>query len=62
MYTRTTLYHQGTKDGTKDTKESGFSEPQSLEVLLFFVPLCLCGRFEKRSAVDSRYAKRKVPE
>jgi len=35
---RTVLYHQGTKDSTKGTKESGFSEPQS-QVLLFFVPL-----------------------
>jgi len=28
--TRTVLYHEVTKDSTKDTKESGFSEPQNL--------------------------------
>jgi len=29
LYTRTVLYHEVTKDGTKDTKGSGFSEPQA---------------------------------
>jgi len=33
--TRTVLDHRG----TKDTKGSGYFEPQSLEILLFFVPL-----------------------
>jgi len=55
------LCHQGTKDSTKDTKGFGFSEPQNLWPLFFFVPLCPCGRFEIRSPVDSRYAKHSRP-
>jgi len=40
LYTRTVLYHQGTKDSTKDTKGSGHFEPQTWRFCSSSCPWC----------------------